>query len=181
MQVRTTVWVSPEDDIEFRQVDLSNPGDQDIEIELISAFDVTLADARADEAHPAFANLFVQAHWQAAHQALVFERTPRLATERAMRVAHFLAESDSPLISVRAQADRQVWLGRNHDVSQPRASFPDQADRTVTPPARPIRSTPASIRCARWRVRLRIAPQLEGARLTFATARPPTMPTPCAL
>jgi cyclic beta-1,2-glucan synthetase len=30
-----------------------------MEIELISAFEVTLADARADEAHPAFSNLFV--------------------------------------------------------------------------------------------------------------------------
>jgi cyclic beta-1,2-glucan synthetase len=151
VQVRTTVWVSPEDDIEFRQVDLSNPGDQDIDIELISAFEIALADARADEAHPAFGNLFVQARWQAAHQALVFARTPRLATERAMRVAHFLAESDSPLISVRAQADRQVWLGRNQDVSQPRASFPMATTRTERwTPGETIHSKPGSIRCAPW-------------------------------
>ena len=168
VQVRTTVWVSPEDDIEFRQVDLSNPGDQDIEIELISAFEIALADARADEAHPAFGNLFVQARWQAAHQALVFARTPRLATERAMRVAHFLAESDSPLISVRAQADRQVWLGRNHDVSQPRASFPDQADRTVDAGGDHPLETGLDPVCALV-LRLRIVPR-SNARLIFATA-----------
>ena len=49
-----TVWVSPEDDIEFRQVELRNLSDRTLDIELMSAFEVTLADPRADEAHPAF-------------------------------------------------------------------------------------------------------------------------------
>ncbi|MBK7119256.1 MAG: hypothetical protein IPH64_09785 [Comamonadaceae bacterium] len=65
VQARTTVWVSPEDDIEFRQVELRNLGTRTLDIELISAFEITLADPRADEAHSAFGNLFVQARWQA--------------------------------------------------------------------------------------------------------------------
>ena len=60
LQAHTTVWVSPEDDIEFRQVELRNLSERTLDIELMSAFEVTLADARADEAHPAFSNLFVQ-------------------------------------------------------------------------------------------------------------------------
>jgi cyclic beta-1,2-glucan synthetase len=56
LQAHTTVWVSPEDDIEFRQVELRNLGGAAIEIELLSAFEVTLAEPRADEAHPAFSN-----------------------------------------------------------------------------------------------------------------------------
>ena len=171
VQARTTVWVSPEDDIEFRQVELSNPGDDDIEIELISAFEIALADARADEAHPAFGNLFVQARWQADHQALVFARTPRLATERATRVAHFLAESDSPLVSISAQADRQVWLGRNQDVSQPRAAFPAQAPHAAQADDaggdRPLETGLDPV-CALV-LRLRIA-RRSNVRLTFATA-----------
>src|SRR6185437_10600904 len=82
IQATTTVWVSPEDDIEFRRVELRNLGDRQLDVELMSVFDVTLADARADESHPAFQNLFVGAEWQPAHQALVFERTPRLASEK---------------------------------------------------------------------------------------------------
>ncbi|MDP3613919.1 MAG: glucoamylase family protein, partial [Rubrivivax sp.] len=52
LQAHITAWVSPEDNIEFRQVELRNSGTRAIEIELISAFDVTLAPPAADEAHP---------------------------------------------------------------------------------------------------------------------------------
>ncbi|MDP2020528.1 MAG: glucoamylase family protein, partial [Hydrogenophaga sp.] len=50
LRVNTTVWVSPEDDVELRKVVLSNLSDQPIELELISALDVTLASHAADEA-----------------------------------------------------------------------------------------------------------------------------------
>ena len=66
LQALTTVWVSPEDDIEFRKVELHNLGERAVEIELLSAFEVTLADPRADESHPAFGNLFVASAWQPA-------------------------------------------------------------------------------------------------------------------
>lgn len=120
---RITVWVSPEDDIEFRQVELHNLGDSDLSLELISAFEPTLAEPRADEAHPAFSNLFVQARWHAVQQALVFERTPRLGSERVLCLAHFLAESDPPVTALRLQTDRQAWLGRNRAVNRPRAAL----------------------------------------------------------
>lgn len=61
LQTHMTVWVSPEGNIEFRQVELCNLSDQALSIELISAFEVTLSNAPADEGHPAFMNLFVSA------------------------------------------------------------------------------------------------------------------------
>ncbi len=166
VQAHTTVWVSPEDDIEFRQVELHNLSDRTLDIELLSAFEVTLAEPRADEAHPAFSNLFVRAQWRDAHQALVFERTPRLATERGMMAAHFIAASDPQVISVRVQADRQRWLGRNRGASRPLASFElpplsvDDAPVGLDTGLDPV--------CA-LAVRLRIAPRGK-AMLTFATA-----------
>ena len=164
VQAHTTVWVSPEDDIEFRQVELRNLGDQPLEIELVSAFEITLSDARADEAHPAFTNLFVRAQWQAEDQALVFERSPRLPTEQALQAAHFLVDTDPQVLGLRIQTDRQHWLGRNRNTSQPLAHM-------VAPPA-PGSSTALDTGldpvCA-MAVRLRIAPHGK-ARLTFATA-----------
>ena len=170
VQAHTTVWVSPEDDIEFRQIELRNITNTTLEIELISAFDVTLTDARADEAHPAFSNLFVRAQWLAQHQALLFERTPRLATERGLHAAHFIADSDATLLGVRIQTDRQRWLGRNRASSQPLAAFNDPA---VTPnnassDAAITLDTGLDPVCA-MAVRLRIAPNAR-AQLTFATA-----------
>ncbi len=166
----TTVWVSPEDDIEFRQIELQNLTDHVLEIELITAFDVTLTDARADEAHPAFTNLFVRAEWMAHHQALLFERKARLATERGLQCAHFIAESDAQIVAVRIQADRQRWLGRNRTASCPLAAFDDppiQPDSAIADPAVTI-DTGLDPVCA-MAVRLRIAPNAR-AQLTFATA-----------
>lgn len=165
VQAHTTVWVSPEDDIEFRQVELRNLGDRELDIELISAFEVTLADPRADEAHPAFSNLFVRAEWLSEQRALLFERTPRLATERSMHATHFLADRDPQVVSVQVQTDRHHWRGRNHDTGQPLGHFePD----SLSPGGRKSQDTGLDPVCA-MAVRLRIAPQGK-ALLTFATA-----------
>ena len=169
LQAQTTVWVSPEDDIEFRQVELHNRGERWLEIELLSAFEVTLSDARADETHPAFTNLFVRAEWQPAQRALWFERKPRLPSESALRIAHFLTDSDTQVLDVRVQADRQRWLGRNRPASQPLADFdawPAAGD--ASPQETALLDTGLDPVCA-MAVRLRIAP-LAKARLTFATA-----------
>jgi len=114
LQTQVTVWVSPEDDIELRRVVLDNLGDHALELDLLAAFEVTLALPAADEAHPAFSNLFVQAHWHAPTQALVFQRTPRLASESPMQCAHFVAHTEGEVLGVQLQTDRQRWLGRNH-------------------------------------------------------------------
>jgi cyclic beta-1,2-glucan synthetase len=121
LAAHVTVWVSPEDDIEFRQVELRNLTDQPVQLELISAFDVTMAGPGADEAHPAFSNLFVSAEWIPGQQALVFKRKPRLATERELHVSHFLVETQAQPASLAIQVDRHHWLGRNRAASRPRA------------------------------------------------------------
>ncbi len=166
LQAHTTVWVSPEDDIEFRQIELRNHSDQARSIELISAFEVALSEARADEAHPAFMNLFVRAQWQAEHQALCFERKPRVASEHSLQLAHFLADTDLQSVTVRPLTDRQRWRGRNQDVSQPQAAF--DAPAPMAPDARLELATGLDPVCA-LSVQLRIAPNAK-VRLTFATA-----------
>jgi cyclic beta-1,2-glucan synthetase len=168
VQTRITAWVSPEDDIEFRQIDLHNLSDEVLEIELISAFELTLSDPRADEAHPAFTNLFVQSRWQPAHEALLFERTPRLASEAHVQAAHFLADGDPQLVSLGVQADRARWCGRNRGPSQPLASFdsPPVADAATPDAALPLHTGLDPV-CA-LSMRLRIAPQGK-AQLTLAT------------
>jgi cyclic beta-1,2-glucan synthetase len=171
LQAHATVWVSPEDDIEFRRVELRNLSDHWLDIELLSAFEVSLAEPRADEAHPAFANLFVRAAWRAEQQALVFERKPRLATESRLYAAHFLAGSDPQVVDLRVQVDRARWLGRNRLSSQPLADFDALADATdarLDAAGDRVLDTGLDPVCA-MAVRLRIAPQSK-AELTFATA-----------
>jgi cyclic beta-1,2-glucan synthetase len=179
LRAHTTVWVSPEDDVEFRQIDLYNSGEQDLDLELISAFEVSLADPRADEAHPAFSKLFVSAHWRPASQALVFERRPRQSSETALCMAHFLVSCDVPVQSLRVQTDRALWWGRNQGASQVRARFQDLplADSTTEPGAAAgtatalVLNTGLDPMCA-MSVRLRLKQQSQ-MRLTFATAATP--------
>ncbi len=162
LRARTTVWVSPEDDIEFRKVVLNNLGPQTIELELISAFEVTLTSAAADEAHPAFSNMFVKADWRPDQQALCFERVPRLAGDGTLRAAHFLAHASGEILGLRCQTDRSQWLGRGHAPSQPLASLapvPGQAAALDT------HLDPVAVLGAR----LRIAPGQQ-VSVTFATA-----------
>jgi len=166
LQAQVTVWVSPEDDIEFRQVELRNLGEATLDLELISAFELALAEPRADEAHPAFSKLFVHASWRAAMQAMVFERRPRLAGERAVMAAHFLAASDPPVQAVRVQADRQRWLGRNRGASRPLAAFDAAPVAQGDEPA--TMDTGLDPVCA-ISLRVRILPGAK-ALLTFATA-----------
>ena len=171
LQAHTTVWVSPEDDIEFRRVELRNLSNQTIDIEIISAFEVTLANALADESHPAFSNLFLQARWLAEQEALLFERKPRLANERGLHAAHFVAITDPQVVSLGVQTDRQRWLGRNHAVAQPMASFDALPDSLVSSAVNSAESgilnTGLDPVCALV-VRLSIAP-FGKAQLTFAT------------
>ncbi|HEY4958504.1 MAG TPA: carbohydrate-binding protein, partial [Caldimonas sp.] len=123
VEASMTAWVSPEDDIEFRRVVLNNCGERTLDLELMSSFEVTMVDQRADESHPAFSNLFVGAEWQAPHQAIVFARKPRLATDKGLVAANFLASIEPARAAVRIQVDRLRWLGRNRDPSHPLASF----------------------------------------------------------
>ncbi|MGV8803539.1 MAG: GH36-type glycosyl hydrolase domain-containing protein [Polaromonas sp.] len=156
-----TVLVSPEDDTELRTVVLQNTGHTEQTLELVSCFEAVLADARADEAHPAFSNLFVQTRWQPQWRALLLKRQPRLNGDPEMAVAHFLAEVDADLLAVDCIADRRVFSGRNRPAHQP-ALLAQRLDSQ----GQPVNGLDP-VACLR--VKLRLAPGAM-ARLTFATA-----------
>ena len=120
-----TVWVSPEDDIELRKVELWNLSEQPLTLNVLSMWEVSLLDARADESHPAFANLFVHADWDSANQALYFVRKPHLERQEPLYAVHFIAHTNHALTSVQAQTDRALWLGRNHEAAHPLAHYDD--------------------------------------------------------
>lgn len=155
-----TVLVSPEDDTELRTVVLHNTGQTEQLIELVSCFEAVLADPRADEAHPAFSNLFMQTRWEPQWRALLLKRRPRLHGDPHMAVAHFLAEVDAELLSVDCIADRRVFAGRNQPANRPALQAqPMDAHGNPVNGLDPVASL---------RLTLRLAPGAT-ARLSFAT------------
>ena len=155
-----TVLVSPEDDTELRTVTLRNTGRTSLTCELVSSFEPVLAAAAADDAHPAFSNLFIQTHWQPQWRALVMTRRPRLHGDPEIAAAHFLAGAEGEVLLVDCITDRRAFRGRGRPLSSP-ALAPQPLDST----GEPINGLDP-VACIR--VTLRLAPGAM-ARLTFAT------------
>ena len=127
LRIECTVWVSAEDDIELRKIEFWNTSSEAISLELLSAWEVCLSPAIADEMHPAFANLFVSAEWDAHDQALYFRRNPRRDDEKAVHAVQFLAHASAGVDNVRVLADRARWRGRLRSAAVPLAQFDAQA------------------------------------------------------
>lgn len=167
----TDIWVSAEDDCELRQVRLENTGDHTLDLTLSFASEMTLATQADDEAHPAFSNLFVRAHWDAGDRALYLCRKPRLADLQPLYAAVFLAHSDADIQSVAPCADRSRWAGRCSEA----ATFAGDGGYTMLAPEhgmRELAGVPVDTGLdpvAVLRVRVRIPAGLQ-VKLTFAMA-----------
>ncbi|MES2786107.1 MAG: glucoamylase family protein [Pseudomonadota bacterium] len=161
-----TVLVSPEDDTEVRSLVLTNLGAEELRLEVMTYGEAVLAPQRADEAHPAFSGMFVQASWNPQSRALSLSRRPRLEGDAVMSVAHVLALADAQVEQVGCMVDRRLFLGRNRNVSQPEvAGQPWTSEGPVDTGLDPI----ASIRLT-----IRIAPGAV-ARLCFVTLAAPSL------
>ncbi|HSI57003.1 MAG TPA: glucoamylase family protein [Ideonella sp.] len=188
LESRCDVWVSPEDDIELRQVELVNTGAVPLVLSISSAFEVALSDPRADEAHPAFANLFIETRWSAAERALYFRRKPRLPGEESVQAVHFIAATDALIEHVAVVTDRARWQGRYRDASHPLTPLSD-SPATALQAAQPVQGAAPSAQphepaedefsgvpqitgldpVAALTVRLRV-PAHSTVKLTFGTA-----------
>ena len=164
MEATITVLVSPEDDTALRTVVITNLLDVPVTYEVMSCFEVVLADARADEAHPAFSNLFIETTWHSPWRALMLTRRPRLQGDPPVSAAHFLAEADAEIVSLDCITDRRAFLGRNRSRAQPAMAQQTHAISTT------LNDTPANgldpVACLLVKVRI---PAGGVARLSFAT------------
>jgi N,N'-diacetylchitobiose phosphorylase len=112
---RLQVSVADDADLELRRIELQNASPRARRIEVTSYLEVVLYHAGADEAHPAFAKLFVQTERDAAHGALLARRRPRAAQERWPWLVHALA--GAPVHEW--ETDRMRFLGRGRTPAQP--------------------------------------------------------------
>lgn len=100
------VIVSGEDDSEVRRLSLSNSGRRPREIELTSYAELVLATPATDNAHPAFAKMFVVTEYLAEFGALVATRRLRAPTETAVWAAHFLVVEGEIAADLQYETDR---------------------------------------------------------------------------
>ena len=93
VETRYEIAVAGDADAEVRRVTLTNHGARTRTLEVTSYAEVSLNYRRADQAHPAFAKLFLETEYQAAAHALLCRRRPRAQDQKAIWAVHVLAES----------------------------------------------------------------------------------------
>ncbi len=114
---RLQVSVADDADLELRSIELHNASSRERRIEVTSYLEVVLYPAGADDAHPAFAKLFVQTERDDEHGALLARRRPRAAHERWPWLVHALV--GAPLREW--ETDRMRFLGRGGSPGRPAA------------------------------------------------------------
>ena len=155
------VAVVPDADAEVRRVTLANHSDRPRTLEVTSYAEVALNPRRADQAHPAFAKLFLETEYDASSLALLCRRRPRAHDQQPVWALHVLA-SDAPG-QVEYETDRARFLGRGRSTGNPAAMQSGVAlSGTVGPVLDPVFSL---------RQRIRVEP---GASMVvaFTTAAP---------
>jgi cellobiose phosphorylase len=139
IDAHTEIAVSPEDDIELRRTVLTNRSGRVRVIEITSYSEVVIAPAAADEAHPAFSNLFVETRVDAARGTLFATRRPRRAAGERPCLFHLMRVEGIENGAASWETDRARFLGRNHGTGRPAAmAAPGDLSGTTGPVLDPV-------------------------------------------
>ncbi|WP_026309544.1 glycoside hydrolase family 94 protein [Niabella aurantiaca] len=120
-ETKTDVVISPEDDVEIRRIRITNRSASSKTIEVTSFGEAVLADQAADEAHPAFSNLFVQTEINEPLSAILCSRRPRAKDDTPPWMFHTLMLYGTKSESVSYETDRMRFIGRGQSITAPAA------------------------------------------------------------
>jgi cellobiose phosphorylase len=139
IETHSSICVVPDVDAELRLVTLINHGHRRRDLDLTSYAEVCLNARRADQAHPAFAKLFLETEFDPRCDALLARRRPRAAKERPVWAIHSSVSSAPIDQSVEYETDRARFLGRGRTPSNPAAlNSGSRLSRTTGPVLDPI-------------------------------------------
>jgi cyclic beta-1,2-glucan synthetase len=117
----TVILVSGEDDGEVRRVSLQNAGLRSRVIELTSYAEMVLTTPAADNAHPAFAKMFVQTEYLPEFGALIATRRQRSQEEPPIWAGHFAVVEGEIVADLQFESDRAKFIGRGRTIGAPAA------------------------------------------------------------
>ncbi len=112
-----TYFVNPIDGAALHLIELTNPSGQEIPLELCDYFELSLNGQKADMAHPAFGDLFIETG-RLGKFALTARRRPKDGTGTGKICTHALI-AEGELMHTILQTDRGAFIGRNGGVSSP--------------------------------------------------------------
>ena len=124
IETHLEIVVSPDSNVEHRQLKVTNRGLKPCELEITSYVEVTLTTAAADLAHPAFQKLFVETEYIPEETALLAKRRPRDSQDNTNWAFHVLANPEVSNNDVQYESSREQFLGRCRDPRSPAAMQP---------------------------------------------------------
>lgn len=126
------VAVSPEDDVEIRRMTLTNTSGRTRTIELTGYAEVALAEPRAEAAHPAFSNLFLETQLLSERTAVLCNRRPRSSEDPSPWMFFAMVGSGIQGSHISYETDRSRFLGRGRGPAEPAAMLvPGPLSNTV--------------------------------------------------
>jgi cellobiose phosphorylase len=123
-ETRLAVCVAPDCDAEVRVVTVANLGRRPRDLDLTSYSEVCLNHRRADQAHPAFAKLFLETEFVPTSGALFARRRPRGTDQKPIWAVHVSAVRGSEAGAPEYETDRARFLGRGRTPADPAALTP---------------------------------------------------------
>jgi cyclic beta-1,2-glucan synthetase len=121
IETRLEVAVSPENNAEVRQLQITNHSSHRREIEITSYVEIALNSQLADLTHPAFHKLFLETEYIREETALLVRRRPRDSRQQPLWALHVLSTSGSDDDSVEYESSRQAFIGRGRTSQSPAA------------------------------------------------------------
>ena len=146
IETYTQISVSTEDDVEVRRVTLTNNGREARTLELTSYAEPVLADPKADAAHPAFQNLFVQSRLVRGRQAILAKRRARSDDERTPYLLHLVTCYGTEVGEPQYETDRSAFVGRGRTLADPLAMRNERLGDTSGSVVDPIVSVRRTVR-----------------------------------
>ena len=110
--------VANEHDAEGRRITLINTGNEDRFIEVTSYMEPVLTTDDEDNAHPAFARMFVRTEISRRGDAIRAWRNKRNPSEPDMWVAHLAADNSGPARPTEFETDRRRFVGRGRTLGE---------------------------------------------------------------
>ena len=121
IDTNTEIVISPEDDIEMRRVKITNTSAFSRVLEITSYAEVVLAAQAADEAHPAFSNLFVETEILPEYKAVMCTRRPRSEEETPPWMFHLMNVQGAAVEATSYETARLPFIGRGRSLIHPQA------------------------------------------------------------
>ncbi|MGL4370719.1 MAG: glucoamylase family protein, partial [Spirochaetota bacterium] len=143
----TEIAVSPEEDIEYRRITITNTGIRARTVEITSYSEISLVPPAAMEQHPAFSKLFTQTEIIPDKKAVLCTRRRRSPDENNPFMFHLLSHDNSESISSASfETDRMKFIGRGRSMQNP-AAVRSGKSLPLSGTEGPVLDAVASIRC----------------------------------